>query len=165
MPVWKASRTLLLVGEGKDEVGFLTHLKNLFSPRGCGLHVKIINARGKGAKHVVDYALRHQANGGYDYYAVLLDTDTDFNDQLIKKSESLGLILLPSEPCLEALLLRILDIEMSIYNDLKKQLQRYVKNSTQKESYAQHFTKETLEAMRSEIPTLDKLIELLNIRW
>gem|GEM_PF-2578925 len=44
----KASRTLLIVGEGRHEEAFLNHLKQLYVPRGCGLSVTIKNARGKG---------------------------------------------------------------------------------------------------------------------
>ena len=43
--------TLLLVGEGETEVAFLSHVKALYAPRGCGLAIKVICARGKGAAH------------------------------------------------------------------------------------------------------------------
>ena len=49
MAIWKAQRTLLIVGEGRHEEAFLNHVKQLYAPRGCGLSVTIKNARGKGA--------------------------------------------------------------------------------------------------------------------
>lgn len=44
-PVWKAQRTLLIVGEGRHEEAFLNHVKHLYVQRGCGLAVAIKNAR------------------------------------------------------------------------------------------------------------------------
>ena len=54
MAIWKAQRTLLIVGEGRHEEAFLNYLKQLYVPRGCGLSVTIKNARGKGALHVAN---------------------------------------------------------------------------------------------------------------
>ncbi len=48
------NQTLLLVGEGYDEVAFLTYLKSELVSRDAGLEVKIKNAKGKGAKHVIE---------------------------------------------------------------------------------------------------------------
>jgi hypothetical protein len=47
-------RTLLIVGEGADEKAFLSYLKEQLVPRGAGLMVTIKNAKGKGAKGVLD---------------------------------------------------------------------------------------------------------------
>jgi hypothetical protein len=79
MAVWKAQRTLLMVGEGFHEEAFLHHVKRLFAPRGCGLSVTVKNAQGKGAKHVVEWTGRQVENTAYDTVAVLLDTDTDWS--------------------------------------------------------------------------------------
>ncbi len=108
MEKWSARRTLLFVGEGAHEVAFLSHLKNLFVLRGCGLHVKIKNARGKGALHVVEWAVKQIRSAAYDTCAVLVDTDTDFTPEVAKIAKKNKIILLKSEPCLEALLLRVL---------------------------------------------------------
>jgi len=81
MAIWKAQRTLLIVGEGRHEVAFLNHLKHLYVPRGCGLSVTIKNARGKGALHVINWTARQIANVDYDAVAALLDTDSDWNEE------------------------------------------------------------------------------------
>ena len=47
-------RTLLMVGEGADEKAFLSYLKEQLVPRGAGLVVTVKNAKGKGAKGVLD---------------------------------------------------------------------------------------------------------------
>jgi hypothetical protein len=62
MAIWKAQRTLLLVGEGYHEEAFLSHVKQIYAPRGCGLAVTIKNAHGKGAMHVIDWTEPHRVS-------------------------------------------------------------------------------------------------------
>ena len=84
MKSWKARKTLLIVGEGYDEVAFLNHLKQFPGVCGQGVEITIRNARGKGAAGVVDCAIKLQANVAYDRVAVLLDTDTDWTAKVEK---------------------------------------------------------------------------------
>lgn len=65
-------RTLLLVGEGETEQAFLQHVKALYVQRGSGLRVTVRCAHGKGAGHVVDYAIRQRIHQ-FDQVAALLD--------------------------------------------------------------------------------------------
>jgi hypothetical protein len=108
MPVWTAQRTLLIVGEGYTEEAFLKHVKGLYVQRGCGLSVTIKNARGKGAKHVIEWTIRQIANASYDTVAVLLDTDTDWSASVAKIAKHKIICVIKSTPCFEALLLRLL---------------------------------------------------------
>jgi hypothetical protein len=78
MKKWKARKTLLIVGEGYDEVAFLNHLKQFPGVCGRGVEITVRNARGKGAAGVIDCAIKLTANAAYDQVAVLLDTDTDW---------------------------------------------------------------------------------------
>jgi hypothetical protein len=64
-------RTLLLVGEGYDEEAFLKYLKSQLVGRDADLRVTIKNAKGKGAKHVVEWTSRQAQLAGYDDVAVL----------------------------------------------------------------------------------------------
>jgi len=98
--IWKAQRTLLIVGEGADEMAFLTHVKSLFITRGCGLSVKIKNAQGKGAKHVVEWTIRQQAIAAYDTVAVLVDTDTDWSDSVSRLATKKKFIFFCRNPVL-----------------------------------------------------------------
>jgi len=90
-------------------MAFLTHVKGLFISRGCGLAVKIKNAQGKGAKHVVEWTVRQKAIAAYDTVAVLVDTDTDWSDSVDRLARKKKIRLLLSEPCFEALMMRILN--------------------------------------------------------
>lgn len=102
----KVARTVLLVGEGDAEELLLRHLKALFVHRGSGLAVTIKNARGKGAQHVVDFALRQSRNAEYDEALALFDTDAAWTEQVRANARRGKVQLLPCEPCLEALLLQ-----------------------------------------------------------
>lgn len=163
MAVWKAQRTLLIVGEGYHEEAFLNHVKQLYAPRGCGLSVSIKNARGKGAKHVVDWAIRQAANTAYDSVAAMLDTDQDWSPAVEKQARAKKVQVLASAPCFDAVMLRLLGKHpVGDAKALKQLLAPYLNNDpTQRKNYADHFGKGCLEAGRGYEPTIDALLKLL----
>lgn len=157
------NKTLLLVGEGYSDEAFLHYLKEQFVVRGSGLVVTIKNAKGKGAKHVIEWTIRQVKNTGYDVVAVLFDTDTDWTKAVEKNAKTHKLNLLTSDPCFEAMLLRILGITPELDSKkLKSQFNPYVKrNPTESNSYAHYFGTAVLLANRHKEPTIDKLLSLL----
>jgi hypothetical protein len=159
----KAQRTLLIVGEGHDEVAFLTHVKSIFITRGCGLSVTIKNAQGKGAKRVVEYTIGQKKNAQYDQTAALLDTDTDWNEKVRALAETNSIVVLKSEPRLEDMLLRVMGkSNEGSSKALKKRLRNELAGDADKEdSYAKCFTKPALEAT-PELCIME-LIKLLRI--
>lgn len=163
MTVWKARRTLLLVGEGYHEEAFLSHVKHLYAPRGCGLAVTIKNARGKGAKHVIEWTIRQIANTAYDDVAVMLDTDTDWSQSLSKQAKRNGILVLTSEHCFDAVMLRLQGKHLERdAASLKKLLAPYLNNApTEQKNYATHFGKACLESSRQHEPSIDALLRLL----
>lgn len=162
MTIWKAQRTLLIVGEGYAEEAFLNHVKKLYAPRGCGLLVSIKNARGKGARHVIDWTRRQTANADYDAVAAMLDTDQDWSEAVAKQAKSGRIEVLKSEPCFEAMMLRLLG--QSTAGDsktLKRRFAPYVNNDPMRsENYAANFGKAFLDANRNKDPSLDVLLKL-----
>lgn len=164
MAIWKAKRTLLIVGEGRHEEAFLNHLKSLYVTRGCGLSVTIKNARGKGALHVIDWTAKQIANVDYDVVAALLDTDTDWNTKTERLAKTKKIQVLKSEPCLEAMMLRL--IGKPATDDapaLKRQFAQFVNNdATQRDHYALHFDSACLQAGRAKEPTIDMLLKLFD---
>ena len=94
--------------------------------------------------------------------AALFDTDTDWSDALVKKAKSHHVLLLKSEPCFEAMLLRLLGITPELDSKkLKAQFAPFVNNeATLKENYAKHFNPEKLEVLQHKEPTIEKLISL-----
>lgn len=163
MAIWKAQRTLLIVGEGYHEEAFLNHVKQLYAPRGCGLSVTVKNARGKGAKHVIDWTIRQIANTAYDSVAAMLDTDTDWTAAVDKQAKTKKIRVLKSEPCFDAVMLRLLGKNLvGDAKTLKKHLAPYVNDDpTMRQNYAAHFGSECLEAARANEPSIDVLLKLL----
>lgn len=162
MAIWKAQRTLLVVGEGRHEVAFLNHLKHLYVPRGCGLSVTIKNARGKGALHVINWTARQIANVDYDAVAALLDTDSDWNAKTQKLARTKKIQVLKSEPCFEAMMLRLLGKPaIGDAHTLKKQFAPLVNNdATQRDHYASNFGPVCLQTGKSKEPTINALLKL-----
>lgn len=162
MAVWKAQRTLLIVGEGYHEVAFLTHVKQLYVQRGCGLAVTIKNARGKGAMHVIDCAIKQSANAAYDTVAAMLDTDTDWSADVKRQAKEKGILVMASESCFDEVMLRLLgQSTKGNAKALKKRLAPYVKDdATISQNYAKHFGKDCLEAGRGKESTVDDLLRL-----
>lgn len=163
MAIWQAQRTLLIVGEGYHEEAFLNHVKQLYAPRGCGLSVTIKNARGKGAKHVIDWTIRQIANADFDAVAAMLDTDTDWTPSVAKQAKTKKIQVLASDPCFDAVMLRLLGkTPAGDSKALKRQLASYVNNDpTQRQSYAAHFGAGCLKAGRVHESTIDALLKLL----
>jgi len=164
MKKWKAHKTLLIVGEGYDEVAFLNHLKQFPGVCGRGVEITIRNARGKGAAGVIDCAIKLKANAAYDQVAVLLDTDTDWTAAVAKLAKRKMIQVLTSDPCLEALLLRVLGETPGQAKDLKKQFAPYVRNEgTRREDYIEYFGLAVLQAARRSESTIDDLLKLLGL--
>lgn len=163
MAIWKAQRTLLIVGEGYHEEAFLNHVKQLYAPRGCGLSVTVKNAHGKGAKHVIDWTIRQIANTAYDAVAAMLDTDTDWTPAVGKQAKAKKIQVLASEPCFDAVMLRLLGKNpVGDAKALKKHLAPYVNDDpTLRQNYAAHFGPKCLETGRTHEPTIDLLLKLL----
>lgn len=162
MKMWKAQRTLLIVGEGRHEEAFLNHLKRQYVPRGCGLAVTIKNARGKGALHVVKWTAGQAAIAKYDVVAAMLDTDTNWDAKTEKLAKSKRILVLKSEPCFEAMMLRLIgETPTGDAHALKKQFAPYVNNdATLRDRYAAHFGSDCLQAGRGKELTIDELLKL-----
>lgn len=159
---WKASRTLLLVGEGRTEEAFLNHVKRIYAPRGCGLSVTIKNARGKGAQHVVEWTARQRGIAGFDTVAVLLDTDKDWSDAVARKAKSARILVLKSEPLFEAMMLRLIhQNDTGDARTLKARFAPYVGNDPLvPENYVAHYGQPCLEAGKSIEATIGALLAL-----
>ena len=162
MTIWRTYRTLLLVGEGRTEEAFLQHVKSLYAPRGCGLSVKVKNARGKGAWHVVEWTSRQLAIARYDAVAVLFDTDKDWSESVARRARAARIKVLKSEPYFEAMMLRLLNqSDVGDSKALKGRFAPFVRNDALRAgNYADHFGKDFLEAQRGREAAIDALLSL-----
>lgn len=159
----QVARTVLMVGEGDAEVLFLKHLKDLYVQRGSGVVVTIKNARGKGAAHVVDFAIRQSRNTAYDLVITLLDTDTDWNDKTRALARKGKVHTSPCQPCLESVLL---DIHQAPVRDhltaqLKQDFQARFGAPAHDPMAWRHFNRGVLEAARPRVQVLNSLVHVL----
>ncbi len=94
----------------------------------------------------------------------MLDTDTDWTAAVEKLAKRNGIQVLTSEPCLEALLLRVLGKTPGQAKDLKRQFAPYVQNDgTRREDYVGCFGLQVLQATRQNEQTIDELLKLLGL--
>jgi hypothetical protein len=156
-------QTLLAVGEGKAEVAFLKHLKQIFCSGGNGVAVTIRNAHGKGPGNVIATAIGASSSASYDKKVCLLDTDLEWTLENKREAQRKKIELVGSAPCLEGLLLRILGkVVPRDSSACKKQLRDVTqKNMFEPEDYVVNFSYECLQGVRAGIEELEMLLRLL----
>ncbi len=157
-------RTVLLVGEGDADVAFIQHLKLLYIARGSSIAVTVKNARGKGALGVVNFTIRQSQNADYDVKAALLDTDTDWNDKTQAIARKAKVQVVPSQPCLEAVLLALHGEAAQNKSSAKYKEAFAARFGTQAHDsgvYARHFPIELLNKAKVYSPQLAQLLALL----
>ena len=112
---------------------------------------------------MIEWTGRQIANVAYDAVAALLDTNTDWSPAVEKLAKKKKIQMLISEPCFEALMLRVLAANPNgDAQALKKQFAPFVNNdATQSQNYAIHFSSERLQAGRSHELTIDALLKLI----
>jgi hypothetical protein len=145
--------TLLVVGEGYAEYEFLCHIRSLYCSdmNGCAMSVR--NAKGKGAAHVVDHAIKAGRAAAYDQVAALLDTDTDWNDKTARSARQNGVIALLSEPCLESVLLNIHGVKsVGLTADRKNAFRKKFGGEAHDDGLVEkHFSKDILDQSRERV--------------
>jgi hypothetical protein len=156
--------TLLLVGEGEAECELLRCLRSLYTRDHQGLRVVIRNARGGGARSIIDYAIRQLEQADYDRAAALLDTDTAWPIVWRKRAQAKRLLLLGSEPCIEALLLQVVGVQVSGTSaELKKRFRLHFNGQPHDDGLiARHYTREVWDQARGTSEVLARLISLMS---
>ncbi|HEY6527240.1 MAG TPA: hypothetical protein VIZ65_01000 [Cellvibrionaceae bacterium] len=142
--------TLLVVGEGADDKAFITHMKNVFCPRGCGLSVKVEAGDGGSPGNIITNAMRSFKSAEYGRRILILDADVPPTDVQRKKASDGGYeIILWSPQCLEGALLDVLGERVAQYEtsqELKDRLHPKLKAyHTDPKAYEPLFPKTVLE--------------------
>jgi hypothetical protein len=161
----QANKTLLIFGEGMNEEVFLKHLRKLYC---CDTNVAITVKKGRGgnsANIVIDAS---KVPGGFDRRVVVLDNDKPKGE--IEQARDIainkGIELIKNTPCLEHLLLSILDSSKTSNTsaECKKIFEsNYINKRQRKETYEYDsiFTKELLEEKRKTIEILDDILQII----
>ena len=161
----QANKTLLIFGEGMNEQIFLKHLKKLYC---CNTNVAITIRKGKGgnSSNIVIDASR--VPGEFNRRVVVLDNDKPKGEieQARNIAKNKDIELIENTPCLEYLLLSILD--SSKISDSSPECKnifesKYINKKKRKEAYEYDniFTKELLEEKRVIIKILDDIIQIM----
>jgi len=157
--------TILVVGEGAGECRLLEHVRAEYLRNHAGFHATIKDARGRGAGHVVDFAIRHIKQADYDHAAVLLDTDADFNVKVLARAKQAGIVVIASDPCLEAWLLDIAGqrAQRSTADHKRAFRDRFGRVAQDQRVYPEHFPRAVLDGARLRVITLHDLLKTLGV--
>ena len=161
----QASKTLLVFGEGFDEEMFLKHLKSLYSYK-SNVAITIKKGKGGDAKNIVIDA--DKTPGAFDRKIVILDNDKTKTEMTKARQEAKNrnIELIENTPCLEHLLVSILDKKPSGKNSdwCKGEFEsKYLSKKKRGElsEYIKLFPKKLLDIKRLKISELNKLILIM----
>lgn len=156
--------TVLIACEGHAEENFIKHIRTTFLHRSGGIALTIKNARGKGARHVLDHAIALWGQGGYDKVAIAYDTDVDLSASEKKRAHAKRIILLPSSPCFEATLLLLLgQTTPATTKACKTAFEKIAGWPAHHPRVIEHaaFGKANVERLRETIPVIARLFALI----
>lgn len=160
--------TALIYCEGAHDLAFLRHLIRLYS-EGRKLKRRFRSRQGKGGSPAILVVEAVNIPGDFDRRLVKVDRDRAIEE--VQKAENLAdrhnITITWSEPCIEALLMAILD-----GNDYSAWKSTKCKSTFESKcipankrnrpgAYVKHFPKELLEEARKRIPELDELIRFI----
>jgi hypothetical protein len=157
----------LIFGEGLNEDAFLRHLRSLYSYN-SNVAVTIRKGRGGTADGIVIDA--SNIPGDFDRRVVVLDNDKGQREMNNARSEAKhrGIILVENTPCLEALLLAILNdgktYSAKVSSWCKSEFESNFltkKKRAEMDEYVKLFPKTVLDKQRLKIPGLNSLILLM----
>ncbi len=170
----QTKKTILFVGEGPTEKAFLQYIKELHITRDMNVVVKVECGAGGSPESVVERAVRLKGSRAYDACFVLIDQDRPYAPDTVlarraKKKPPVNILL--STPCIEGLLLTILDHQGFSQNtatsdDCKRMLRDHympADKMTDKRSYVRLFSKERLNDRRACVAELGKILNAMEL--
>jgi hypothetical protein len=157
-------QTVLIVGEGARDEAFIKHLKSVYVGRESGISVRIINAQGGSPHDIVTFTIRQIQNASYDRVIVVMDTDVQWLQKTITRAKKKKIKLIGTEPCIEGLMLGVLDRHVpSASNECKRQLEQIITGDlTDKRSYVGHFPRNLIDEKCESNFTLNEIVKYLH---
>ena len=160
----QANKTLLVLGEGLGEEMFLKHLKSLYYIVGVAITIR----KGKGGTPNEVVTSAYKIPGAFDRKIVIIDNDKAKAEMQKARNEAKrrGIELLENTPCLEWLLLSILDEKIEGDNSewcKGKFESKYIdkKKRSEPAEYVKLFPKNILDNKRTKIKELGDLISIM----
>lgn len=161
----RAKKTLLIFGEGFSEEIFLKHLRKLYS-HDSGVAITIKKGKGGNARNIIIDA--NKIPGDFDRKVIVLDNDKPKIEMVKAREEAKNknIELLENTPCLEYLLLSVLNERFGKKesNWCKYEFEsKYIskKRRSEPSEYDKLFPKKLLDSKKFTIPELHKLISIM----
>ena len=164
----KVRPTAIICCEGKTELIFAKYVKSLF------VQIKKITVRNLKGRRDIDAIINYIEKQPAEYDEKYIFVDSDIYDQKSqtrtgeeeKKAKTKGIVIIWSSPCLEGVLLKILEDRKYRENDSSEKYkklfkQKYDKNNNFEKIVRQKFSKDLLSSKRKSIPELDQLIKAI----
>jgi hypothetical protein len=107
MRVRRTHITRMLVCEGDADEHFARHVGDLYLARDCGTVLQRRNAHGYGGTHALRLAVQLKKQTAHDGYGILIDVDCHWSLKDRLQARAKGIVVIASDPCLEATLLAI----------------------------------------------------------
>lgn len=165
MPRRQTKKTRLIYCEGAQDKTFLDCLKSVYASDVYNVDIK----RGTGGDqvHLAEEAVRRGRS--YDFKYLKIDGDRD--DEEMEKAELYsnenGLIVLKTIPCVERILISILEPSLTMNSWNSRRLKRYFERHyipenkrTDVRAYKAIFTKELLDEAKGRLPELKELVDI-----
>lgn len=160
----QANKTLLVLGEGLGEEMFLKHLKSLYYVVGVAITIR----KGKGGTPNDVVTSAYKTPGAFDRKIVIIDNDKSRTEMQKARTEAKrrGIELFENTPCLEGLLLIVLDKKIEGHNSewcKNKFESEYIdkKKRVEPVEYIKLFPKKLLDDKRNKIKELSNLISIM----
>lgn len=154
--------TVLAFGEGDDEKVFLRYIVANYCRRDK-VAVASASAGGGGPTYILEKAMSFRRGEKRDFEFILLDTDKVWPEEMVELAREQGIELIGNTPCLESLLLEILNIPIpdNIGSGRCKQLfeEQCLSGNFNEEECQRLFPKPILNLARQRIQKLDTIIK------
>ena len=160
-------KTILIVGEGLHEYVFIQHLRSIIIPISS---ISITPKRGNGGSPVDIVYIAVKDVGSYDIRVVILDNYRPEAEMQAAEAEAAqsAVFLIKNKPCLEALLLAMLEKGKDYSNHSEVQCKKifqakYIPEGRRSEllHYKKHFPLKLLDQRRKDIAVLERIMRLL----
>ncbi|MEK7644908.1 MAG: hypothetical protein AAB391_01090 [Patescibacteria group bacterium] len=158
--------TVFAFGEGEAERIFLKHIRSLYAVNKTS--VRVDYAGGKDVSYILEKALRVKGNLKYNHSFILLDTDREWTSPVKNKAKVKGFELVGSSPCIEGLLLTVLEPATNHANrsssDCKRSFQSNHLNgrrSLTDGDCKRLFSRSVLDAVIPNMPILKRIIKIM----
>lgn len=170
----QTKKTKFVYCEGDHDRAFMQHLYNLYKYEDR-LPYKVKKGKGKDQMYILNDAIRY--GNIYDEIVIKLDGDRskiEMNkvDNKISRlqKEKIVISVLRSYPCIESLLIKILEPSKNISSMGSDGCKRYFENKYISKShrsdikqYKDKFPKKLLDKRRTQMPELDNLIKVFGL--